>query len=132
MSCNKDYSSKLDEKLKKRLKNTFKFSNNDINKFILLLRKGVYPYEYIDEWEKFNETTLLEKKEFYNNLNMQDDADYIHTKRVCKDFEIKNLGQYHHLYLKSDKLLLPNVFLKTLEIYGWKFIIRSCKISFSS
>ena len=132
MSCNKDYSSKLDEKLKKRLKNTFKFSNNDINKFILLLRKGVYPYEYIDEWEKFNETTLLEKKEFYNNLNMQDDADYIHTKRVCKDFEIKNLGEYHHLYLKSDKLLLPNVFLKTLEIYGWKFIIRSCKISFSS
>ena len=132
MSCNKDYSSKLDEKLKKRLKNTFKFSNNDINKFILLLRKGVYPYEYIDEWEKFNETTLLEKKEFYNNLNMQDDADYIHTKRVCKDFEIKNLGEYHNLYLKSDKLLLPNVFLKTLEIYGWKFIIRSCKISFSS
>ena len=123
MSCNKDYSSKLDEKLKKRLKNTFKISNNDINKFSLLLREGVYPYEYIDEWEKFNETTLLEKKEFYNNLNMQDDADYIHTKRVCKDFEIKNLGEYHHLYLKSDKLPLPNVFLKTLEIYGWKFII---------
>ena len=64
--------------------------------------------------------TLLE---FYSNLNMQDDADYIHTKRVCKDFEIKNLGEYHHLYLKSDKLLLPNAFLKTLEIYGWKFII---------
>ena len=65
----------------------------------------------------------LKKKEFYSNLNMQDDADYIHTKRVCKDFEIKNLGEYHHLYLKSDKLPLPNVFLKTLEIYGWKFII---------
>ena len=47
-----------------RLKNTFKFSNNDINKFILLLRKGVYPYEYIDEGEKFNETTLLKKKNF--------------------------------------------------------------------
>ena len=43
LSCNKDYSNKLDEKLKKRLKNTFKFSDNDINKFILLLRKGVYP-----------------------------------------------------------------------------------------
>ena len=64
MSCNKGYSSKLDEKLKMRLKNTFKFSNNDINKFILLLRKGVYPYEYIDEGEKFNETTLLKKKNF--------------------------------------------------------------------
>ena len=44
-SCNKDYSNKLDEKLKKKFKNTFKFSNNDINEFILLLRKSVYPYE---------------------------------------------------------------------------------------
>ena len=64
LSCNKDYSNKLDEKLKKRFKNTFKFSDNDINKFILLLRKGVHPDEYMDEWEKFNETALLEKEEF--------------------------------------------------------------------
>ena len=48
----------------KRFKNTFKFSNNDINKFILLLRKGVYSYEYIDELEKFNKTTLHEIEEF--------------------------------------------------------------------
>ena len=41
-----------------------KISNNDINKFILLLRKGVYPFEYMDDWEKFNETTLPEKKSF--------------------------------------------------------------------
>ena len=44
-SCKKSYSNKFDEELKKRFKNTFKFSNNNINKFILLLRKGVYPYE---------------------------------------------------------------------------------------
>ena len=55
-SCNKDYSSKVDEELQKQFKNVFKFSNNDINKFILLLRKYVYPYKYVDEWEKFNET----------------------------------------------------------------------------
>ena len=48
--CNKDYSKKFDEKLKKQFKNTFKFSNNDISKFILLLRKSVYPYECMDEW----------------------------------------------------------------------------------
>ena len=50
--------------LKKWFKNTFKFSNNDINKFILLLGKCVYPYEYMDEWEKDNETSSPKKKIF--------------------------------------------------------------------
>ena len=57
LSSNKSYSNKIDEELKKRFKNTFKFTNNDIKKFILLLRKEVYPYEYMDKWEKFDETT---------------------------------------------------------------------------
>ena len=54
----------------------------------------------MDEWEKFNETTLPEKKEFYSNLNIDNitDADYMHAKRVCKVFQIKNLGQYHDLH----------------------------------
>ena len=66
----------------------------------------------MDDWEKFNERTLPEKEEFYSNLNMEDitDADYMHAKRVCKGFEIKKLGEYHDLYLKSDTLLLPDVF----------------------
>ena len=78
----------------------------------MLLRKGAYPYEYMDDWEKFNETTLLEKEEFYSNLNMEyiTDADYIHAKRVCKDFQMKNLSEYHDLYFKSDTLLLAEVF----------------------
>ena len=56
----------------------------------MLLRRGVYPYEYIDDWEKFNETTLPGKEEFYSSLDMEDitDADQMHPKRVCKDFEI--------------------------------------------
>ena len=62
LSCNENYSNKIDEELKKRFKNTFKFSNNGINKFILLLRLSVYPYEYMDDWEKFNETSLPEKE----------------------------------------------------------------------
>ena len=112
LSCNKDYSNKIDEELEKRFKNTFKFSNNDINKFILFLRKGVYPYEYMEDWEKFNETTLPGKEEFYSNLNMEDitDTDYMQAKRVCKEFEIKNLGEYHYLYLKSGTFLLADVF----------------------
>ena len=78
----------------------------------MLLTKGVYPYEYMDEWEKFNEASLPEKEKFYSNLNMEDitKADYMHAKRVCKDFEIKNLGEYHDLYLKGDILLLADVF----------------------
>ena len=110
LSCNKDYSNKLDEKLKKQFKNTFKISNNDINKFILLLRKGVYPYEYRDDCKKINETPLPEKEEFYSNFEDVTDADYMHAKRVCQDFEIKNLGEYHDLYLKSDTLILADVF----------------------
>ena len=57
-------------------------------KFSLLLRKGVYSYEYMDDWEKFNETILPEKEEFYSNLNIED-VDYVHEKRVFKNFETK-------------------------------------------
>ena len=80
LSCNKDYSNKLDEELKKKFKDPFKFSNNDINKIILLLWKVVYPYDYMDDWENFIETTLPEKEEFYSNLNMEEITDvyYMH------------------------------------------------------
>ena len=80
--------------------------------FILLLQKGVYPYEYMDEWKKINKTSLPKKEDFYSHLNMEDiiAADYVQAKRVCKDFEIKNLGEYHDLYLHSDTLLLADVF----------------------
>ena len=69
LSCNKGYLNIIDEELKKRFKNKFKFSNNNNNKFILLLRKVVYPYEYMDEWKTFTEISLPEKVEFYSNLN---------------------------------------------------------------
>ena len=52
-------------KLTKKLSNTYKFCNGDINKFILFLRKGVYPYEYMDSSDKFNETELPSKKDFF-------------------------------------------------------------------
>ena len=64
------------------------------------------------DWEKSNETLLPEKEDFHSHLNMEDitDADYTHTKRVSKDFEIKNLGKYHNLYVQSDTLFLADVF----------------------
>ena len=102
--CYNNYQQKLDEKLKERFFNTYKFSNHDKDKFVLLLQKCVYPYEYMDDWEKFNEISLPENGDFYSHLNMEDitDGDYGHAKRVCQDFEIKDLGEYHDLHVQSD------------------------------
>ena len=71
LCCNKNYQQKFDEKLKERFFNTYKFSNHDKNKFILLFGKGFYPYEYVNNWEKFSETSLPEKEAFYSHLNME-------------------------------------------------------------
>ena len=65
----------------------------------------------MDVWEKFNKTSLPEKEDFYSHLNMEDitDVDYAHVKRVCKDFEIKSLGEYYESYIQSDTLLFADV-----------------------
>ena len=109
-SCNKYYSNIIDEELKKWFKNTFNFSSNDINKFSLLLRKGVYYYEDMHEWERFKKILLPQKQELCSNLNTKDitHANYMHSNIVCKNFEIKNWGEYHDLYLKNDALLLAD------------------------
>ena len=106
------YKKKINKDLIKKFKNTYSFCNSDLNKFILLLRKGVYPYEYLDSWEKFNETTLPSKEDFYSNLNVEDidDIDYRHGNNVFKGFKLENLGDYHDLYVQSDTLLLADVF----------------------
>ena len=82
LCCNKSYQRKFDKKLKERFFNTQNLSNHDNNKFILLSGKGVYSWEYMDDWEKLNETPLPEK-DFYCHLNMEDitDGDRL---RTCK------------------------------------------------
>ena len=111
-NCNNYYKKKFNKDLIKKFKNTYSFCDNDLNKFVLLLRKSVYPYEYMDSWEKFNETSLPSKKDFYSNLNMEniDDIDYRHGNNVFKRFKLKNLGEYHYLLVQSDTLLLADVF----------------------
>ena len=91
--CNKTYQHMFYENLKQRFFNTYKFSYHRNNKFVLLLQEGVYPYEYMNDCEKFNGISLIEKKDFYSHLNMEDitDVDYAHAKRVCKDSEIRQL-----------------------------------------
>ena len=66
----------------------------------------------MDNWERFNEVVLPKKKAFYSNLNIEDitDVDYRHANRVFKEFKMNNLGDYHDLYVKSDTVLLANVF----------------------
>ena len=66
----------------------------------------------MDDWEKFNEASLSEKEDFYSHINRKDitDADYVHRKRVWKDFEIKKLRKYYYLHDQSDTLLLADVF----------------------
>ena len=88
-----------------------------------MLRKGVYPYEYMDSWERLNETTLPNKKAFYRELDLEDITykEYAHTQKVFKEFKLKNLGDYHDLYVQSYTLLLADVFEnfrnKCIEIY---------------
>ena len=110
--CKKNFEKYSNKELIKRFANIYEFCNEDINKFILLLGKGIYLYEYMDSWERFDETSLLDKEAFYSSLNMEDitDVDHRHGKRVFKNLNNKNLGDYHNLYVQSDTLLLADVF----------------------
>ena len=86
-----------------------KYSNSQRE---LLIKKGIYPYEYMDNWNRFNESKLPDKAKFYSKLNMNEvsDKDYEHARKVWEEFEIKNMGEYHDLYLLTDTILLANVF----------------------
>ena len=90
----------------------------------LLVHKGIYPYEYVDSWDKFDETSLPSIESFYSSLNMSgiSDSDYEHAQLVWREFRIKNIGEYHDLYLRTDVVLLANVFESfrrvCLENYG--------------
>ena len=81
--------------LQERFPNTYKLSHNNDEKFKLLLRKGVYPYEYTVTWKRFNEHVPLDEKYYYSDLNMEgiSDDDINHVKNVCNTFKIPNLGK---------------------------------------
>ena len=127
--CKKNYQKDFNKDLINRFANTYEFCNKDINRFILLLRKGIHPYEHIDIWERFDETSLPDKEAFYSNLNIVGitSVDYRHAKRVYEEFKLKNQGDYHDLYIKSDTLLRADVFEnfknKFIEIYNLILLI---------
>ena len=129
----------------------YKFCNGDLNKFFLLLRKGIYPYEYTDSWERFDENTILPKEAFYSKLNLENitEKDYEHVKKVWEAFEIKHLGEYHDLYVQCNTFLLADVFEnfrnKCIEIYkldpahflsapglAWQACLKKTKVELES
>ena len=71
------------------------------------MRKDVYSYEFMDSWEKFDETTFQPNEVFYSNLNLENisDEDYAHAQKVWDVFEMKNLGEYHDLYVQSEYII---------------------------
>ena len=84
--CKKHYNKDFNTELIKKFENIYEFCNGDINKSILLLRKGANPYKHMDSCERLNETSLPDKEAFYSSLNMEDiiDIDYKHAERVLK------------------------------------------------
>ena len=77
-----------------------------------MIRKGVYPYEYMDSREKIDETTLPTKKSFYSNLNLENisDEDYAHAQKVWDVFKKIYIGEYYDLYVKIEAFLLADIF----------------------
>ncbi|GFW06083.1 uncharacterized protein TNCV_4478751 [Trichonephila clavipes] len=77
-----------------------------------MLHKGIYPYEYMDTFQKFNEGCLPSKEAFFSSLTNEtvSDDDYAHCQNVWKSFNLKTLGEYHDLYVTSDVILLADVF----------------------
>ena len=99
--------SKLEDGQWKHLREFYKEEED----FRLMRRKGVYPYEYMDGWKKFEETTLPPKDAFYSRIDMKgiSDHDLKHVQQVWNIMEKKTLGCYHDAYLKTDVLLLADV-----------------------
>ena len=107
-------SSSLDKLVNNLSKDDLKYTSQVFKgkKLSLMSQKGVYPYDFMVSFEKFDQTELPAKEHFYSILNDQDitDDEYNHAKKVWKAFKIKALGEYHDLYLGSDVLLLADVF----------------------
>ena len=110
-TCN----SKQDQLLNTLIENfpsTYKLCNKSTKKFILLLKKGIYPYEYMNSIDRFDEASLPSIDKFYSKLQVKDisENEYKHVKNVWDVFEIKTLGEYHDLHVKADTAQLTDVF----------------------
>ena len=101
----------------------YTFCNDDLNKFFLLLRRDIYPYEYVDSWERFDENTTQPKKAFYSKSNLENitDKDYEHVKKVWETFEINILVNIM-IYMFNVIHFCFLMYLKTLEVSALKYM----------
>ncbi|KAL9979157.1 hypothetical protein ACROYT_G016776 [Oculina patagonica] len=96
-----------------------------LENFELLTKKGIYPYEYIDSWDRFKETILPKKENFYSKLNDEHitDKEYKHAQNVWKTFGCQTLSDYHDLYVQTDVTLLADVFENSRKICLEKYVL---------
>ena len=109
----------LDDLVKILDEKDFKYLSTEfLDNVKLIKEKAVYPYEYMNSFKKFDECKLPDKGKFYSSLKDKDisDEDYQRAINVWNAFNIKNLGEYHDLYLKTNVLLLCDVFEKFINI----------------
>ena len=121
--------------------------HSDTTKFNLMIKKGEYPYEYMNDFNRFGETKIPEISKFYSTLTMESltEERYNHVKQVWSVFKIKNMGEYHDLYLQTDVYLLADIFEKfrntsitarridpshsyTLPGYSWQCFLLESKV----
>ena len=104
----------LDKLVSNLPKEDLKYTSQEFTskKLSLMSQKGVYPYDFMDSFEKFDQTELPTREQFYSIINDQHitNGEHDHARKVWKTFNIKTMGEYHDLYLKSDVLLLADVF----------------------
>ena len=129
-------SSSLDKLIRNPPKEAFKYTSEEFTgkKLSLMSQKGVYPYDYMDCFEKFDQTELPAKEQFCSVLNDQHvtNGEYDHARKVWKTFDIETMGEYHDLYLKSDVLLLADVLEKIQKDLFAILQIRSMPLFYKS
>ena len=111
--------SRLDSLVKNLSNNYFKYLSGEFSGDFLKLvkRKGMYPYEYMDSLERFFQDKLPDRCKFFSSLKDEcvNEKDYLHDIDVWNVFKMKTMGDYHDLYLKTDVLLLADVFEKFIN-----------------
>ena len=121
IDCMQFMKSSLDALVKNLSNNDFKYLSQEFSDDLseLVKQKGVYPYEYIGSFKKFSEDKLPDRCKFFSSLKDEciSEKDYSHAINVWNVFKINAMGDYHDLYLKTDALLLADVFEKFINVY---------------